>query len=103
MRTPALAYVQAYEAKYGAGTRSLFGATMWDGFLLVAAGAEVAVAIGQPGTVEFRTALRDAMERVRRLPGAEAVFTLTPQDHSGAEANSQVMVEIHDGAYRRVP
>ena len=103
VRAPALAYVQAYEGKYGKGSRSLFGATMWDGFLLVSAGADVAVAIGQPGTPEFRTALRDAMERVRALPGCEAVFTLTPQDHSGAEADSQVMVEIHDGGYRLVP
>ena len=54
----------------------------------------------QPGTPAFRTALRDAMERVQALPGCEAIFTLTPQDHSGAQANSQVMVEIRDGAYR---
>ena len=44
VRAPALAYVRAYEGKYGPGSRSLFGATLWDGFLLVVgrgrAGAE---------------------------------------------------------------
>ena len=100
VREPALAYVRAYEGKYGPGSRSLFGATMWDGFLLVAAGAQTAVRTTQPGTPVFRTALRDAMERVQGLAGCEAIFTLTPQDHSGAQANSQVMVEIRDGAYR---
>ena len=43
------------------------------------------------------------MENVRGLAGAEAVFTLTPTDHSGAQADSQVMVEIRDGAYRLLP
>ncbi|MBV8911612.1 MAG: ABC transporter substrate-binding protein [Acetobacteraceae bacterium] len=100
VREPALAYVRAYEGKYWPGSRSLFGATMWDGFLLVSAGAETALRAARPGTPQFRTALRDAMERVQALPGCEAIFTLTPQDHSGAQANSQVMVEIRDGAYR---
>lgn len=102
VRAPALAYVQAYEGRYGPGTRSLFGATLWDGFLLVAAGAEAAIAVDQPGTAGFRTALRDAMERVTALAGSEAIFSLTPQDHSGAQADSQVMVEIRDGGYRLV-
>ena len=100
VRAPALAFVQAYEAKFGPGTRSLFGATMWDAFLLVSASAATA---GAPGTPEFRTALRNAMEHVANLPGAEAIFSLTPTDHSGASADSQVMVEIRNGAYHLLP
>ena len=56
------------KATYGAGSRSLFGATLWDGFLLVAQPAPTALGAGQPGTAPFRTALRDAMEHVDR-PG----------------------------------
>ena len=100
VRAAALAYVSAYEGRYGPGSRSLFGATMWDGFLLIAAATPQALGAGRPGAAPFRAALRDAMERVTGLPGCEAVFNLTPQDHSGADANSQVMVEIRDGAYR---
>ena len=100
VKAPALAFIAAYEGKFGAGSRSLFGATMWDSFMLVAAGAEKA---GVPGTPAFRTALRDAMEHVTGLAGAEAVFDLTPTDHSGASADSQVMVEIRDGGYRLLP
>ena len=100
VKTPALAFIQAYEGKFGPGTRSLFGATMWDAFLLVSAGAEKA---GTPGTPAYRTALRDAMEHVTNLAGAEAIFSLTPTDHSGASADSQVMVEIRDGGYHMLP
>ena len=100
VKAPALEYVRAYEGKYGPGSRSLFGATLWDGFLLIQAAAPEALKAGQPGTPAFRTALRDAMERVTGLAATEAVFSLSPTDHSGAQADSQVMVEIRDGAYQ---
>ena len=103
VKAAALAYVAAYEGKYGPGSRSLFGATLWDGVKLIEAALPQAVAAGQPGTPAFRTALRDAMERVTGLAASEAVFSLSPTDHSGAQADSQVMVEIRDGAYRIVP
>jgi branched-chain amino acid transport system substrate-binding protein len=103
VKAPAMAYVAAYEARYGAGSRSLFGATLWDGFLLIQAAAPAALHAGPPGTTVFRTALRDAMESVQGLAASEAVFTMTPADHSGARADSQVMVEIRDGAYRVLP
>ena len=102
VKPTALRFIGAYEAKYGPGSRNLFGATMWDSFLLVDAGAKVALAIAAPGSPEFRTALRDAMERVQGMPGAEGVFSLSATDHSGAEPRSQVLIEIRDGGYRLV-
>lgn len=98
-KAPAMAYVRAYEGKYGPGSRSLFGASMWDGFYLIDAGAPAALKAAQPGTPEFRTALRDAMERVHGLAGSQGVNTMTPADHSGTDPDSQVMVEIRDGTY----
>lgn len=103
VKAQALAYVRAYEGRFGPGSRSLFGATLWDAFLLVGAAVPDALQAGQPGTPEFRRALRDGMEAVRGLAGTEAVFTLTPTDHSGAQADSQVMVEIREGRYRLLP
>ena len=102
-KKPAAAFVAAFEGKYGAGSRSLFGATMWDGFFLIDAAAPAALKAAQPGTEAFRTALRDAMERVVGLAGSQGVNSMTPADHSGTDPNSQVMVEIRDGAYRLVP
>ena len=103
VKPPALAYVAAYEGKFGPGTRSLFGATLWDAFLLIDAATPPALQSAAPGTPAFRTALRDAMEHVTGLAASEAVFSLTPTDHSGARADSQVMVEIRGGAYRLLP
>ena len=103
VKAAALAYVRAYEGRHGAGSRSLFGATLWDAFLLIDAAASEAMRAGAPGTAAFRTGLRDAMERVSGLAGSEAVFSMSASDHSGAQADSQVMVEIRDGAYRVLP
>ena len=112
VKASAMAYVAAYEGKYGPGTRSLFGATLWDAFQLVAAATPAALAGSEPatttpgtipGTPQFRAALRNAMESVHGLAGAEAIFTLSPTDHAGAQPDSQVLVEIRGGAYRLLP
>ena len=103
VKPAALAFVHAYEAKYGPGSRNLFGATLWDSVLLLDKAASAALAASQPGTPEFRAALRDAMERVQGLAGTEGVFSLSPTDHSGAEPASQVLIEIRGGGYRLAP
>jgi branched-chain amino acid transport system substrate-binding protein len=87
----------------GAGSRNLFGATLWDSVLVLDRAAGPALATAGPGTPEFRVALRNAMERVHGLAGAEGVFSLSPSDHSGAELGSQVLIEIRGGGYRLVP
>lgn len=103
VKPAALAFIGAYEARYGAGSRNLFGATLWDSFLVLDRAAGPALAAARPSTPEFRTALRDGMERVQGLAGAEGVFSLSPADHSGAEPGSQVLIEIRGGGYRLVP
>jgi branched-chain amino acid transport system substrate-binding protein len=100
VKTHALDYVHAFEGANGAGSRNLFGATLWDAFLLTDAGAQVALKTQPPGTAAFRLALRDAMEHVAGMAGAEGMFTLTPTDHSGIEPDSQVMVVIQDHGYK---
>ena len=102
VKPAALAFIGAYEAKYGSGSRNLFGATLWDSFLVLDKAAGPALAAARPGMPEFRMALRDAMERVQGMAAAEGVFSLTPADHSGAQPDSQVLIEIRGGGYRLV-
>lgn len=60
-KKPAMAYVKLYEGKYGPNTRSLFGASAWDAWLLIERAVPTALQAARPGTAAFRTALRDAM------------------------------------------
>jgi branched-chain amino acid transport system substrate-binding protein len=103
VKKSALAYIAAYEAANGKGTVSTFGAHAWDTGVLMAAAVPVALKKAQPGTVEFRVALRDALEQVKELPGAHGIFTMSPTDHLGLDQRARVMVKIENGAWKYQP
>ncbi len=96
-------YVKAYEAAYGKGSVSTFGGHAWDAGLLMTAAIPVALKKAQPGTPEFRAALRDALEQVKEVPGAHGVFTMSPTDHLGLDQRARVMVKIENGAWKYQP
>jgi branched-chain amino acid transport system substrate-binding protein len=98
----AMDYVRRYEAKFGPGSRTLFGATAWDAWLILERAIPIALKTAQPGTVEFRRALRDAMEQTKELVGTQAVFNLSPVDHSGGDQRGQVLVQIRDGKWKLI-
>jgi len=93
-------YVAKYEAAYGKGSVSTFGAHAWDAGLLMAAAVPQALKQAQPGTPAFRAALRDALEQVKELPGAHGIFTMSPNDHLGLDQRARVMVKIEKGAWK---
>ena len=76
-RSPRMAYIAAYEAAHGKGSVSTFGAHAWDAGLLMAAAIPGALKKAQPGTPEFRAALRDAIEQIKGMAGAHGIFTMS--------------------------
>lgn len=102
VKAPGVDYVKRYEARYGAGSRSLFGATAWDAQLWLGAAIPVALKKGAPGSAEFRLALRDALEGLKEFVGAQGVFNLSATDHNGVDARSQVMVKVEGGQWKLV-
>lgn len=103
VRKSALEYVNAYEAANGKGSVSTFGAHAWDAGLLMQAAVVQALKKAQPGTAEFRAALRDALESVRELPGAHGVFNTSANDHLGLDQRAAVMVKIEGGTWKLQP
>lgn len=95
-----LNYASAYEAKYGQDSVSTFGAHMWDAGLLMQKAIPVALKKAKPGTPEFRSALRDALEGSRNVIGAHGIFNLSATDHLGLDARSRVMVQVVDGKWK---
>jgi branched-chain amino acid transport system substrate-binding protein len=102
VKKSALAYIEKYEAKYGKGSVSTFGAHAWDAGLLFERAAGEALKKAKPGTAEFRTALRDALEQVRDLAGAHGVFNMSTSDHLGLDARARVMVTIQNGTWKYI-
>jgi len=103
VRKSALEYIKAYEVAHGKGSVSGFGAHAWDAGLLLQAAVPVALKTAQPGTPEFRAALRDALEGVKELPGAHGIFNMSPKDHLGLDQRARVMVKIENGHWKYVP
>ncbi|PNY79604.1 ABC transporter substrate-binding protein [Deinococcus koreensis] len=97
-----LNYFGLYEAKYGAGSVSTFGAHMWDAGLLMQKALPVALKKAQPGTPEFREALRVALEGTRNVIGAHGIFNLSATDHLGLDARSRVMVQVVGGTWKLI-
>ena len=93
-------FVKAYEGKFGPNTRTLFGATAWDAYLLFARAVPDALKVGTPGTSAFRTAIRDAMERQTDVFGAAGIYNMTPTNHNGTDSRSLVLITIKDGAWK---
>ena len=102
VKASAMTYINAYEAVHGAGSVSTFGAHAWDSGVLLSAAVPEALKQAQPGTPEFRAALRDALENVREVAGAHGVFNMGPNDHLGLDQRARVMVQIQNGAWKLV-
>ena len=57
----------------------------------------------QPGTAEFRSALRDALEGLKDVVYSQGVVTMTKDDHVGQDKRARVMVTIENGAWKLLP
>jgi len=103
VRASATEYVAKYEAQYGKDSVSTFGGHAWDAGKLMAAAVPVALKKAQPGTPEFRAALRDALESTKDVAGAHGIFNMSPTDHLGLDQRARVMVKIENGAWKVQP
>lgn len=103
LKKSAQAYVAAYEAAYGKGSVSTFGAHAWDAGALMSAAVPQALKKAKPGTPEFRAALRDALEQVKELAGAHGIFNMSSGDHLGLDQRARVMVKIENGTWKLQP
>lgn len=100
VKKSALTYKDAYEKAYGAGSVSTFGGHAWDAGQLLAAAAPQALKTAQPGTKEFRKALRDAIEGTRDLAVSHGIVSMGPNDHLGLDQRARVMVQVINGKWK---
>ena len=103
VKASALEYIQKYEGAFGKGSVSTFGGHAWDVGKVLEAAIPVALKKAQPGTPEFRSALRDALEGVKNVAGAHGVFNMSPTDHLGLDQRARVMVKIENGTWKYLP
>ena len=99
VKAAAMAFVQAYNTRYGADTVTQFAGDASGAYPVLDAAVQRALAHGQPGTPEFRAALRDELERTHGVVMPNGIVDTSPQDHVGLDTRSVVMGTIVDGRF----
>ena len=97
-KTIASQYVSDYKQRYGENPAT-FGGNVYDAGLLLANAIPTALKSGQPGTAEFRSALRDALEQTHELAGTQGVYNITPADHSGFDERGRELITVKNGKW----
>lgn len=93
-------YLAMYDNAYGKEARSPFAGYAFDAYLLIQAAVPGAMKSAQPGTSDFRVALRDALENdVKEVVGTQGVYTMTANDHNGLDDRARVLVQVRDGKW----
>jgi branched-chain amino acid transport system substrate-binding protein len=98
-RAISLDYVKRYEASFGPGSRSSLGAYAYDALVMLQAAVPVALKTAQPGTPEFRVALRDALRNLKNVAATTGVYNTSPTNHNGQDERARVLVTIKDGKW----
>jgi branched-chain amino acid transport system substrate-binding protein len=92
-------YVARYTKLYGERPAT-FGANVFDAGLLLEKAIPQAAKTAKPGTKEFRSALRDALESTQELVATQGVYTMSPEDHSGFDDRGRELLTVKDGEWR---
>src|SRR5690349_970595 len=98
-KKPGLALNTAYEAKYGANSRSQFAGHSYDAFEVLKRIVPVALKTAKPGTPEFREALRQALLTEKDIAASQGVYNFTEKDRYGLDDRSRIILTVKDGKY----
>ena len=101
IRKVALDFRAAYEKANGAAPTDAFSAYSFDAWLLFADAAQRVLATKvEPGTPQFRLALRDAIVSTKELVGTHGVYNFKPDSRYGSDDRSRVMVKLEKGQWK---
>lgn len=91
----------AYLKANGAPANDAFSAYSFDAWLLLLEAA--ARAKGEPGTPQYRVALRDALVSGKEVVGTHSVYNFKPDSRYGSDERSRVLVKLEKGQWKLVP
>ncbi|PNG47016.1 Receptor family ligand binding region [Variovorax sp. WDL1] len=101
VKATSLKFAALYGKLERPGPVNAFATWAYDGYLLLDKAAAAALAKAKPGTAEFRSALRDALEtQTSGLVGTNGIYRITASDHNGLDSRARVMVRAQGGTWR---
>jgi branched-chain amino acid transport system substrate-binding protein len=100
----ALEFRNVFQKVNGAPTTDAFSAYSFDAYLVFADAAARAMATKvQPGTPQFRAALRDAIFSTKEVVGTHGVYNFKPGDLYGVDDRARVIVQLENGKWKLAP
>ncbi|EHR03974.1 ABC transporter substrate-binding protein [Bradyrhizobium sp. WSM471] len=95
----ALEFIRRYESRFGAGSRNIFAGSAYDALILIEQAAPAALKVAEPGTAEFREALRGAIEGLKGVAGSRGVYNYGPDDHTGLDQTALTLGKLENGEW----
>lgn len=99
----AMDFRTAFQRVNGAPSTDAFSAYSFDAWLVFADAASRVPAKPEPGTPEFRTALRDAIASTHEVVGTHGVYNFKPGDLYGVDQRARVIVKVDNGKWKLAP
>jgi branched-chain amino acid transport system substrate-binding protein len=95
----------AFQRVNNAPSTDAFSAYSFDGYRVFVDAATRALAGNrlQPGTPQFRAALRDAIFSTKEVVGAHGVYNFKPGDLYGVDSRARVVVRVENGQWKLAP
>lgn len=90
----------AYQKAHGTAPTDAFSAYSFDAWLLFLDAASRTK--GEPGTTQYRVALRDAIVSTKELVGTHSVYNFKPDNRYGSDERSRVIVKLEKGQWKLV-
>jgi len=97
----AMDFRAAYQKANGAAPNDAFSAYSFDAWILLLEAASRAK--GDPGTPQYRLALRDALVSGKEVVGTHSVYNFKPNSRYGSDERSRVVVKLEKGQWKLVP
>lgn len=98
----ALDFIKLYELKFGAGSYNQFAANVWGAKLLLDKAIPLALNKAKPGTLEFRLALKEALEGMGEVVVPQGVLRYSAKDHYGYDSRARFVLSAQGGAWRGI-
>ncbi|QDL37257.1 ABC transporter substrate-binding protein [Rhodoferax sediminis] len=104
VRKVALEFREAYKKAEGGLPVDAFSAYTYDAYLVFADAATRALKGGaEPGTPQFRGALKAAIATTHELVGTHGIYNFKPNDAYGLDQRSAVVIKLDKGQWKLVP
>lgn len=98
-----LTFRDVYQKTNGIPTVDGFSAYSFDAWLVLDNAVTRAIKTAQPGTPDFRAALREAILNTKDVSGIHAIYNFKPGENYGVDERSLVIVRLVNGAWKYTP